>query len=538
MKNYIQKIKENYGLVLVVLIIGVLLGWLISPSSNPSSGNGTVVKEGHAHEKKAEVWTCSMHPQVRSDKFGKCPICGMDLIPLSSMQSSGESTNPNDIVMTESATKLAEVQTTVVGNGSAEKLIYLQGKVQADERNIAEMTARFGGRIEKLYVNFTGQRVKKGEKLATIYSPELITAQLELLESVKLKETRPSLYNATREKLKSWDLTEDQINAIEKAGEPQTYSDILATISGTVMSRNVAVGDYVKTGQQLFRLINLSQVWILLDAYETDLPWLNVGDPVRFTVQAIPGKEFTGKLSYIDPFLSGNSRVAKVRVVVANPQQTLKPEMFVNGIVASSKAEKSNELLVPKSAVLWTGKRSVVYVKVPDTQNPTFSFREIELGPETGNYYVVSSGLKPGEEVAVNGVFKIDAAAQLQGLPSMMNPEGTKTKSDHNGMDMNEMKMGESKGEVNEAVFNVSGNCEMCKQTIESAAMKVTGVSLAEWDIDSKEIHVTYDKQINSLLEIHQSIAASGYDTDKVKASEEVYNELPECCLYTREHHK
>ena len=424
MKNFIQKIKENYGLVIVVLIVGLLLGWIISPSGETPSTTATTIHEDHNHASEAEIWTCSMHPQIRMDHPGKCPICSMDLIPLSSMQSDEETTNPNDIVMTESAAKLAAIQTMVVRKGAAEKQIYLQGKVQADERNLAEMTARFGGRIEKLFVNFTGQHVRKGEKLATIYSPDLITAQRELLEATKLKDSRPSLYKASREKLKLWDLTDEQISAIENGGKPQTYFDILATISGTVMNRHVAVGDYVKTGQPLFQLINLSQVWVLFDAYESDLPWLKVGDPVNFTVQALPGKSFTGKVSYIDPFLSGTSRVAKVRVVVGNPQQSLKPEMFVNGIVESEKAEKSNELLIPKSAVLWTGKRSVVYVKVPGAENPTFSFREIELGPETGNYYVVANGLNEGEEVAINGVFKIDAAAQLQGLPSMMNPEG------------------------------------------------------------------------------------------------------------------
>ena len=531
MKNFIQRIKENYRLVIVVLIIGLLLGWIISPSGEAPSASETTVHEDHDHESEAEIWTCSMHPQIRMDHPGKCPICSMDLIPLSSMQSDEETANPNDIVLTESAAKLAEIQTMVIRKGTADKQIYLQGKVQADERNIAEMTARFGGRIEKLFVNFTGQHVRKGEKLATIYSPELVTAQRELLEATKLKDARPSLYKASREKLKLWDLTDEQISSIENAGEPQTYFDILATISGTVMMRHVAVGDYVKTGQQLFQLVNLSQVWVLFDAYESDLPWLRVGDSVKFTVQALPGKSFTGKVSYIDPFLSGNSRVAKVRVVVSNPQQTLKPEMFVNGIVESEKAEKSNELLIPKSAVLWTGKRSVVYVKVPNTENPTFSFREIELGPETGNYYVVASGLNEGEEVAVNGVFKIDAAAQLQGLPSMMNPPSTEQTGNNGQMNM-PMKMSQSDSGTQHAMFAVKGNCDMCKDRIETAAKAVDGVQSANWEADKQMLHLNFDPLKTSAEAVQKAIAAVGHDTEKYQAPDSVYNELPECCLY------
>ncbi|MGQ8336718.1 efflux RND transporter periplasmic adaptor subunit [Sunxiuqinia sp. A32] len=533
MKNFIQKIKENYGLVLVVLIVGLLLGWIISPSGEAPSPIKPVMHDEHDHAEESTVWTCSMHPQVRTDKPGKCPICAMDLIPLATVESNQDATNPNDIVMTESATKLADIQTMVIRKGAAEKQIYLQGKVQADERNIAEITARFGGRIEKLFVNYTGQQVQEGEKLATIYSPELVTAQRELLETVKLKESRPSLYKASREKLKLWDLTDAQILSIENKGEPQTYFDILATISGTVMMRHVSVGDYVKTGQQLFQLINLKQLWVLFDAYESDLPWLKIGDPVKFTVQALPGKEFSGKVSYIDPFLNSNSRVAKVRLVVNNSKQTLKPEMFVNGIVESDKAENTNELLIPKSAVLWTGKRSVVYVKVPDTENPTFSFRDIKLGPETGNNYVISDGLNEGEEVAVNGVFKIDAAAQLQGLPSMMNPEGgvAPTNHQHGEMDMESMKQKSSGGEEH-TMFKVSGNCEMCKDRIEEAALSVTGVIAAKWDADEQVVHLQYDQTKTSVDKVQQAIASVGHDTEKYNAPDSVYNELPECCLY------
>ena len=446
MKKIITTIKQNYKLFAGVLITGIFFGWLIFHSSEKVSpvNQETESHEGHNHESEVPtIWTCSMHPQIKLDKPGKCPICAMDLIPLTSMSAGGDDVDANEIVMTESAAKLAAIQTIVVSKGIPQKTVYLQGKVLADERNIRKLTARFGGRIEKLFVNFTGQNVRKGEKLATVYSPGLVTAQRELLEAIGFKESRPSLYAAAKGKLKLWDLTDKQISAIEEKGEPQFYFDVLSPISGTVTMRHVAVGDYIKEGTTLFKVVDFTKVWVMFDAYESDLPWIKLGDKVDFTIQALPGKNFTAKVSYIDPFINGQTRVAKVRVEVPNPKLTLKPEMFTTGLLKSKIAETSNEILVPKSSVLWTGKRAVVYIKVPNRENPSFLYREIVLGPEAGAFFVVAEGLEEGEEIAVNGVFKIDAAAQLVGLPSMMNPEGGMVSSGHNhgGQPMNKEEM-------------------------------------------------------------------------------------------------
>jgi Cu(I)/Ag(I) efflux system membrane fusion protein len=438
MKNLIRNIKENYKLVIGVLIAGLFLGWLFfHPSKAERAGENQIEShEGHDHSAEdATIWTCSMHPQIKQDNPGQCPICAMDLIPLKTTQSEGDDLDPNEIVMTESAAKLADIQTMKVSKGTPQKTVYLQGKVQADERNIAELTARFGGRIEKLFVNFTGQNVRKGEKLATIYSPDLITAQQELLEAVSFKENRPTFYTAAKAKLKLWDLTDDQITAIEEDGEPQIYFDVLSPISGTVMMRHVAVGDYVKEGSALFQVTDLKRVWVLFDAYESELPWIKMGDHVGLTIQSIPGKEFEGKVAYIDPFINAKSRIAKVRIELPNSGLKLKPEMFASGVLHSKIAESSDNLLIPKSSILWTGKRAVVYVKVPDRESPSFLYREITLGPEAGNFYVVADGLMEGEVIAVNGVFKIDAAAQLEGKPSMMNPGGGKVSLGHDHSD-------------------------------------------------------------------------------------------------------
>jgi Cu(I)/Ag(I) efflux system membrane fusion protein len=262
MKNIINTIKDNYKWAIIILFAGIFLGWLFFHSSGENQNSISKEQtghEGHDHaQESTTLWTCSMHPQIKQDKPGKCPICAMDLVPLSDLSSNQEDVDPDEIQMTESAAKLADIQTINVNKGIPEKELFLQGKVQTDERRISELTARFGGRIEKLFVSFTGENVKKGDKLATIYSPDLVTAQRELLESSLSKETRPALYKAARGKLRLWDLTDEQIDNIEESGEPQLYFDILSPMSGTVSKRHVALGDYVKEGSALFQVIDLT----------------------------------------------------------------------------------------------------------------------------------------------------------------------------------------------------------------------------------------------------------------------------------------
>lgn len=419
MKIKMQFSKRDYRIIGITLATGLLLGWVFFHS--PKSGIPAVQEiEEHDHSEET-TWTCSMHPQIRMNEPGQCPICGMDLIPLTEYSADGLDIVPEAILMTEAAMKLADIQTITVQKSYPDKEIYMLGKVKPDERNIAELTARYGGRIEKLYVNFTGRDVQKGEKLATVYSPALITAQKELLEAQSYRQSSPEFYKAARNKLKLWDLTEEQINHIEQEGEAQLYFNVLSPISGTVTKRHVATGDYISEGSSLFQVIDLTHVWIMFEAYENDLPWIRPGDKVTFTVQSLPGNNYSGRIAFIDPVIDPRTRIAQVRVEVKNPGLLLKPEMFVNGIISSSFAGNSKSLIIPKTAVLWTGKRSVVYVKEPDQEQPVFKYKEIILGPSTGNSYVVLEGLHEGEDIAVNGVFRIDAAAQLAGKTSMMN---------------------------------------------------------------------------------------------------------------------
>ena len=418
-------INNKYLQIALVLIVGGIIGWSIKPSAHQSStSDNQHTESGHQHigESANQIWTCSMHPQIRMDKPGKCPICGMTLIPAD--DNNQVEADPNEVSMTDEAMKLAEIQTMVVAKSKPEKEIRLLGKLIPDERYLNTQATHLPGRIEQLYVNFTGEKVVKGQKLAKIYSPELITAQKELFEAIKSKETYPELYRASKNKLKLWKLTENQIDAIEKNGDVIEEIDVLADYSGVVMQRLIERGDHVQEGSPILELADLSKMWVMFEAYETDLPWIHQGDEVEFTIQGKGNEQFNGKISYIDPFVDSKTRVAKVRVEINNPQLKLLPEMYANGIIKADLKDVQNAIIVPKSAVLWTGKRAVVYVKVPNREMTSFIYREIILGEDVGDFYVVKDGLAEGEEIAVNGVFRIDASAQLSSKKSMMNPTG------------------------------------------------------------------------------------------------------------------
>lgn len=401
-------------LVLITLTLGAFIGWWIKPTES-----GSVENHDHAHELESiSLWTCSMHPQVQLTEPGDCPICGMDLIPANS---EGNEDNESPVLkMTESSMALAQIQTIQVGSTAGESKLELTGKIQADERESASITAKFPGRIERLYVSFTGEKVVKGQKLASIYSPELLSAQQELLEASKIKSDFPEIYQAAKQKLRLWKLSEEQISSIEVAGKIQEQFDVFAEHGGIVMGRNVAVGDYITTGQALFQIVNLNKVWVILDAYESDLDQIQVGTSIQFTVAGIPNTRFSSKVSFVDPVINPETRVAAVRAELPNGQGKLLPEMFVKAEISKNRNSQTT-ILVPRTAVLWSGKRSVVYVKVPNQSPAGFEMREVEIGALQGDNYTVLSGLENGEEIVVNGAFTIDAASQLAGKPSLMN---------------------------------------------------------------------------------------------------------------------
>jgi membrane fusion protein, copper/silver efflux system len=429
-----------------------------------------------ANAAKTEIWTCSMHPQIRQPKPGKCPICGMDLIPVA-MDSGAEAEQPRQTTLSSAARKLAEVAMAPVERRSVAVEIRMVGKVQFDETRMAYIAPRVPGRIDRLYANFTGMPVKLGDHLADMYSPELVSAQQELLQAAKSSvgtASSASLLNATRERLRLWGLTAEQIAEIERSGQVRDHVTFYSPIGGIVVEKEAREGLYVETGMRLFTVADLTRVWVQLDGYESDLAWLRYAQEVVFQAEAYPGETFKGTIAFIDPMLDPMTRTVKVRVNVANADGRLKPEMFVRAVVRATLAGDGKvlrrdlrgkwispmhpeivkdgpgacdvcgmplvraedlgyaapdetavvlPLVIPASAPLVTGKRAVVYVALPQKEG-VYEGREVVLGPRAGDYFLVREGLQEGEQVVISGNFKIDSSLQIQGKPSMMAPEG------------------------------------------------------------------------------------------------------------------
>jgi Cu(I)/Ag(I) efflux system membrane fusion protein len=478
-----MKLKSKTTLfATLIFIAGLLLGRWLTPE--PSAHTEKDPHEGH--DQAASVWTCSMHPQIQQPESGDCPICGMDLIPLE--EDDGAELGPRSLQMSERAKALAEIQTSIVVQAFPEADLRLVGKLAVDQTREKSLTARFPARIDSLFVNYTGMPVKKGEHLAEVYSPELLSAQQELLTAHRT-DPSSSITLAAREKLRLWDLLPEQIDEVLERGEARDQFVLRAPVGGIVTEKKVEEGSYVNTGEPLFRIVDLSQLWLNLDAYESDLAWLHYGQDVSFTVESFPGVTFDGRISFIHPKVDPRTRTVAVQVNVPNPEGKLKPGMFAKGKVTVQLAEEgkvfkpalagkwispmhpevvkdgpgscdvcgmdlvpaeelgyvnpmleSAPLLIPASAVLRTGKRAVVYVENPDVDQPTYEGREIVLGPRAGDLYIVASGLQVGERVVTHGAFKIDSALQIQAKPSMMNPEGGGPAPGHNhgGMTMPE----------------------------------------------------------------------------------------------------
>ncbi|TXD85537.1 efflux RND transporter periplasmic adaptor subunit [Subsaximicrobium wynnwilliamsii] len=409
---------KKYIIYIALLIAGLVLGYVFFGTSSEGSANTKNVSD--TSETQIQMWTCSMHPQIMQPEPGDCPICGMDLIPA---ESSAEGLAMNEIKMTENAMALANIQTTVVGNAAAsdaDGMISLSGKIAANEENNSVQASYFDGRIERLNVNYEGQQINRGQLLATIYSPNLVAAQQELLTTASLKESQPALYKAVRNKLKNWKLSDQQIDAIESSGNVRDNFPIYATVSGTVSEVMAREGDYVKQGQPILKVSNLNSVWAEFDAYENQISNLKDGQKIKVVANAYPNKEFDASVSFIDPLLNNATRTVTVRATLKNTEDLFKPGMFVTGKLKGAMKTTAETLTVPASAVMWTGERSLVYIKT-NPNLPVFEMRGVTIGNRNGEFYTITQGLQNGDEIVTNGTFTVDAAAQLQGKKSMMN---------------------------------------------------------------------------------------------------------------------
>ncbi len=414
----------------VLIALGLWRGYVIG-----RGGTGMPAGQGPAGTEAPEalMWTCAMHPQIRQPKPGQCPICAMDLVPVTA---GGGEARPGELRLSPAAQKLAEIQTAPVERRAVSIEIRMAGKVEYDETRVSNITAWVPGRLDRLYVDYTGVTVKRGDRMVSLYSPGLLAAQEELLQSIRavdqlsgsdvasLKRTAGQTVEAVREKLRLWGLTPEQISEIESRGTAADRMDILAPAGGVVVHKDAVQGQYVVTGTQIYTIADLSQVWVKLDAYESDLAWIHAGQHVEFSAEAYPAEVFEGEVAFIDPVMDGGTRTAKVRVNLENPGGRLKPGMFVRAVLSAGTGTGAGgraPLIIPASAPLITGTRAVVYVeKEPGLYYGT----EVVLGPRAGDFYIVEEGLEAGQRVVTNGSFKIDSALQIMAQPSMMDPEG------------------------------------------------------------------------------------------------------------------
>lgn len=445
----------------------------------------TAEHESSGASEAVSSWTCIMHLQINRSEPGLCPVCGMELIPRGD-SSSDSDLGDRQLVMNERDRKLAQVMTAPVERRFVEAQVRMVGKLEYDETKVKSMSSWVNGRVDRLYVDYVGRTVERGDPMVSLYSPELVTGQEELIEAKRrvdrnsegksefLRNSDRRSLESAREKLRLWGLTNQQVNDIETSQKPNDHILIRSPQAGIVIHKDLAEGDYVQTGTHIYTVADLSSLWVKLDAYESDLHWLHYGQSVELETEAYPGEIFNGLIAFIDPVVDDKTRTVKVRVNVENDAERLKPGMFVRATVnarlakagkvmdpklagkwiapmhpeiirdepgicpvcnmdlvkaeslgyVTADSNKDAPLVVPATSVLRTGRRAVVYVQVPDTEVPTYEGREIVLGARAGDFYLVQSGLVEGEEVVVQGNFHIDSALQIKAKPSMMSMPG------------------------------------------------------------------------------------------------------------------
>ena len=470
-----KRLSIRFGVVAIALTTVIALATLWPRADSQASS-------------KSEVWTCSMHPQIRLPNPGSCPICAMPLIPISKLPGARGDLETRAGLVTEP-----------IQRRELFKEIRTVGKLDYSERQVAYISSRITGRVDRLFVDFTGVEVKKGDHLVEIYSPELLVAQNELLLALdavdKEKPSSPtsksfaqSRLESTRTKLRLLGILDEQVAEIEASKKPTSHLTIFAPIGGTVIEKNVRVGQYLSTGDQVYRIADLDPIWLYLNIYEFDLAWVRFGQTVDIQLEAFPGEKFNGSIMFIDPFLDDATRTIRVRVNIKNSDRLLKPQMFATATIhvrlrpdgtpeptglegkfvcpmhpevmqdkpgkcsiCEMPLEKVPErrlglrpdpavgrdgvptyggvLAIPVSAVLDTGRRRITY----RLTEGAYELVELRVGPrahtldETGKrreFFVVLDGLNEGDQVVSQSGFLLDSQRQIEGMPSLLYPQG------------------------------------------------------------------------------------------------------------------
>jgi RND family efflux transporter MFP subunit len=409
--------------VIFIALISSIGGYLIGKkfSGREEGQSKTAILKS---EKKILYYKDPMHPWITSDKPGKAPDCGMDLVPVYE----GEEEMEDGIVKIDPViVQNIGVKIEPVKKMKLTKTIRTVGRVDYDERKIAVITTKVSGWIEKLYVDYTGRFVKKGEPLFEIYSPELVTAQEEYLQALNYRESvarsgdpniiegANQLVESARKRLKYWDINEEQIKELENKKQVRKTLTLYSPVDGVVIEKNIFLGMKISQGMNLMKIADLSSVWIYADIYQYELPWVRVGEDAEVEVSYIPGKILKGKVVYIYPFLQPETKTIKVRLEFANPGYLLKPDMYVNVSIKSKVA--INALAIPEQSVIRTGTRDIVVVALGGGR---FKSVEVKLGLLADGYYQVLDGLRENENIVTSSHFLIDSESNLKSALSML----------------------------------------------------------------------------------------------------------------------
>jgi RND family efflux transporter MFP subunit len=500
-----------------------------------------------------QLYTCGMHPNVIRDKPGICPICEMDLTPIkkdSEIKSSERKIlywrapmNPNEIYdkagksnmgmdlvpvysdeVEGASVKISAqlqqnmgVRTVKVSKKPLVKELRTTGNIQFDETRVSHITLKYDVWIEHSFVNFVGQYVKKGEVILKIYSPELVNAQQEYLNALKtakvLGDVGNDLITASTLRLKTFEISEETINEIKMSGKASRAIKLRSPISGVVNVLKVKHGHFTKKGEMLMEIVDMSKVWLMMDIYEKDLPFISTGQDVFVTLPYDPNAKFTGKIDYIFPVLDQKTRSVKARVVLHNPNERLKVNMFANAKISSRIG--GDVLAVPSEALIRTGSRQLVILANGDN---TFTPRDIKLGYYLDGFYEIKAGLELNDLVVSSAQFMIDSESKLKEAIQKMIGEISSVKKTEN--------MNTSTAQISLP----SIQCDQCVETIKNALKDVSGIESVHIDLEKKKTHIYYDSEIILQKTLEKLIAESGYHANNTKRLEQAYEKLAACC--------
>ncbi len=397
-------------------------------------------KAGNEITKKAELYICPMHPQIHSDHPGSCSICGMDLVLKGGGDKTEESTvttEVGELSLSPAEQVLANVKSQVVRSGNFDFSISANGVVKSRDDAARQISSPVKGKITKLYINYEGQKVGKGQKAFEVYSPELIATQREYLLAYEnysnlqessykgVVESSASILEAARQRLKLWFVNDRQIEELQETKKIKNSLTYYTEYSGVVTKKYINEGSWVMEGATLADIVDLSSVWVMANIYEYELSSIKIGQTAEIKVSGYESEIINGRIDYINPFVNPDTRTVEVRMTVANRGFVLKPEMYVKINIVTGRT--SNSISVPKTAVLRTGKMDMVYIKKSAN---IFAPRMVEIEAEKDGKYLIKSGINEGDEIVVSAGFLLDSESQIRMGSS----------NSHEGMDMPDKK--------------------------------------------------------------------------------------------------